>query len=164
MTIYRAPQRDMRFVLHELLEVEQLAALPGYEEATADLIDQVIEEGAKLAENVLLPINRAGDEAGCVYENGVVRTPAGFKEAYDAVRRRRLDRARGRPRRTAARACPRPSSSWSTRWSARRTCRSAPIPASPAAPITRSRCTPTRSSRRSTCRSSPRAAGAARCA
>jgi alkylation response protein AidB-like acyl-CoA dehydrogenase len=84
MTTYRAPQRDMRFVLHELLDSGQLAALPGYQEATADLIDQVIEEGARLAENVLLPINRAGDEAGCVYENGVVRTPAGFKEAYDA--------------------------------------------------------------------------------
>ena len=84
MTTYRAPQRDMRFVLHELLEVEKLAALPGYEDATAELIDQVIEEGAKLCENVLFPINRAGDEAGCVYENGVVRTPAGFKDAYDA--------------------------------------------------------------------------------
>jgi alkylation response protein AidB-like acyl-CoA dehydrogenase len=87
MTVYRAPQRDMRFVLHELLEVEQLAALPGYEDASADLIDQVIAEGAKLAENVLLPVNRAGDEAGCVYENGVVRTPPGFKEAYDAFAR-----------------------------------------------------------------------------
>jgi len=87
MTVYQAPLRDIRFVLNELLGVEQLAALPGYEEASADLIDQVIEEGARLAENVLLPINRAGDEAGCVYENGVVRTPAGFKEAYDAFAR-----------------------------------------------------------------------------
>jgi alkylation response protein AidB-like acyl-CoA dehydrogenase len=84
MTVYQAPLRDMRFVLQELLGVEQLTRLPGYEEAAADLIDQVIEEGAKLAENLLLPVNRAGDEAGCVYENGVVRTPAGFKEAYDA--------------------------------------------------------------------------------
>jgi alkylation response protein AidB-like acyl-CoA dehydrogenase len=84
MTVYRAPQRDMRFVLHELLEVEQLTRLPGCEEATADLIDQVIEEGARLAEKVLLPSNRAGDEAGCAYENGVVRTPPGFKDAYDA--------------------------------------------------------------------------------
>jgi alkylation response protein AidB-like acyl-CoA dehydrogenase len=83
MTTYRAPQRDMRFVLHELLEVEQLSQLPGYEDATADVIDAVIEEGAKFCENVLFPINRAGDEQGCVYENGVVRTPEGFKEAYD---------------------------------------------------------------------------------
>lgn len=83
MTTYRAPQRDMRFVLHELLEVEKLAALPGYHEATADLIDAVIEEGARFCENVLFPINRSGDEQGCVYENGVVRTPEGFKDAYD---------------------------------------------------------------------------------
>ena len=83
MTTYHAPQRDMRFVLHELLEVEQLSRLPGYEEATADVIDAVIEEGAKFCENVLFPINRTGDEQGCVYENGVVRTPEGFKEAYD---------------------------------------------------------------------------------
>ena len=83
MTTYRAPQRDMRFVLHELLQVERLAELPGYEDASADLIDAVVEEGAKFCENVLFPLNRAGDEEGCVYENGVVRTPAGFKPAYD---------------------------------------------------------------------------------
>jgi 3-(methylsulfanyl)propanoyl-CoA dehydrogenase len=83
MTTYRAPQRDMRFVLHELLEVEQLAGLPGCEEASADLIDHIIEEAAKLCETVLFPLNRSGDEEGCVYENGVVRTPKGFKVAYD---------------------------------------------------------------------------------
>jgi alkylation response protein AidB-like acyl-CoA dehydrogenase len=83
MTTYSAPLRDMRFVLHELLDVGQLAALPGYEEATPDLIDAVLEEGAKLAENVLFPLNRPGDEAGCSFENGVVRTPQGFKDAYD---------------------------------------------------------------------------------
>lgn len=84
MTVYRAPERDIRFVLHELLEVDKLAALPGYEDATAELLDQVIGEGAKFCENVLFPLNRIGDEAGCVYENGVVRTPDGFKAAYDA--------------------------------------------------------------------------------
>jgi alkylation response protein AidB-like acyl-CoA dehydrogenase len=83
MTTYTAPLRDMRFVLHELLEVERLAELPGFEEATADLIDAVLEEGARLAENVLFPLNRWGDEEGCAFENGVVRTPKGFKEAYD---------------------------------------------------------------------------------
>jgi alkylation response protein AidB-like acyl-CoA dehydrogenase len=83
MTTYHAPRRDMRFVLHELLEVEQLSTLPGYEDATPDVIDAVIEEGAKFCENVLFPINRTGDEEGCRYENGVVRTPPGFKEAYD---------------------------------------------------------------------------------
>ena len=83
MTTYTAPLRDMRFVLHELLEVGGLAALPGYEDATPDVIDAVLEEGARLAENVLFPLNRPGDEEGCTFENGVVRTPKGFKEAYD---------------------------------------------------------------------------------
>jgi alkylation response protein AidB-like acyl-CoA dehydrogenase len=83
MTIYRAPQRDIRFVLHELLGVDQLAQLPGYEEVSGELVAQVLEEGAKLCEGVLFPINRAGDR-GCVYENGVVRTPEGFKDAWNA--------------------------------------------------------------------------------
>lgn len=83
MQIYKAPLRDMRFVLHELLDVGQLSKLPGFEEATPDLIDAILEEGAKLCENKLLPLNRIGDEEGCHYENGVVRTPQGFKQAYD---------------------------------------------------------------------------------
>ncbi|MDJ0948132.1 MAG: acyl-CoA dehydrogenase C-terminal domain-containing protein [Alphaproteobacteria bacterium] len=84
MATYEAPLRDMAFVLHELLDMEQLAKLPGYEEATRDLIDAVLEEGAKFCENELFPLNRSGDEEGCTYENGVVRTPKGFKEAYAA--------------------------------------------------------------------------------
>ncbi|MGI9506653.1 MAG: acyl-CoA dehydrogenase N-terminal domain-containing protein, partial [Geminicoccaceae bacterium] len=83
MTVYTAPQRDMRFVLHEFLNVEQLAELPGYEDATADTIDAIIEESAKLAKGLLFPLNQSGDQEGCVFENGVVRTPEGFKEAYD---------------------------------------------------------------------------------
>ncbi|MGI9505844.1 MAG: acyl-CoA dehydrogenase N-terminal domain-containing protein, partial [Geminicoccaceae bacterium] len=83
MTTYAAPQRDMRFVLHEFLGVDQLTELPGYEEATADMVDAIIEESAKLTESLLFPLNQSGDQEGCVFENGVVRTPAGFKEAYD---------------------------------------------------------------------------------
>jgi alkylation response protein AidB-like acyl-CoA dehydrogenase len=86
MTTYKAPLRDIRFVLHELLEVEKLAALPGFAEATTDLVDAVIEEGARVCENVLFPLNRPGDEEGCSFENGVVRTPKGFKEAYEQFR------------------------------------------------------------------------------
>lgn len=82
MTTYTAPQRDMRFVLHEFLEVDQLTELPGYEEATTDVIDAIIEESAKVAETLLFPLNQPGDQQGCVFENGVVRTPDGFKEAY----------------------------------------------------------------------------------
>ena len=82
MQTYRAPLRDMRFVLNELLDAGTVATLPGYEEATPDVIDAVIEEGARLCENTLLPLNRPADEEGCHYENGAVRTPAGFKDAY----------------------------------------------------------------------------------
>ncbi len=83
MQTYKAPLRDMRFVIHEMLDAEQLSKLPGYEEATADTIDAIIEEGAKFCEDKLLPLNRVGDEEGCTYENGVVHTPPGFKQAYD---------------------------------------------------------------------------------
>jgi butyryl-CoA dehydrogenase len=74
----------MRFVLNELLEVERLTALPGFEDATPDLVDAVLTEAGKLCEEVLLPLNRSGDEEGCVFENGVVRLPEGFREAYEA--------------------------------------------------------------------------------
>jgi alkylation response protein AidB-like acyl-CoA dehydrogenase len=85
MVTYAAPLEDIRFVLNELLDYEgTVASLPGYEEASADIVEAVLEEGAKFCENELLPLNRTGDEEGCVFENGVVRTPAGFKEAYKA--------------------------------------------------------------------------------
>ena len=86
MAIYKAPIRDMQFVLHELLEVERtFTELPGGEEASADIIDAILEEGAKLCENVVFPTNRIGDVEGCRFDNGEVHTPSGFKEAYDAV-------------------------------------------------------------------------------
>ena len=83
---YRAPLRDMRFVLHELLAGEPVTALPGCEDATPELIDSVLEQAARLAESELAPLNRSGDEEGCSYENGVVRTPRGFQAAYAAFR------------------------------------------------------------------------------
>jgi alkylation response protein AidB-like acyl-CoA dehydrogenase len=86
MASYTAPLRDMRFILYELLDGEDLTALPGYEDFTPDLIDPVLDEAAKLCEQVLHPLNRSGDEEGCLLENGVVRTPKGFKEAYDLFR------------------------------------------------------------------------------
>jgi len=87
MVTYKAPLDDIRFLLDELFDYEtEVAALPGCEEATRDLVDAVLEEGARLCENELLPINRIGDEEGCRFENGVVRTPTGFKEAYEAFR------------------------------------------------------------------------------
>ncbi len=82
MAIYRAPVEDLRFVLHDLIEIDQLQSIPGYEEVTPDIIDSVLDEAGRFCEEVLFPLNRTGDEEGCHFENGVVRTPAGFKEAY----------------------------------------------------------------------------------
>jgi alkylation response protein AidB-like acyl-CoA dehydrogenase len=86
MTTYKAPLRDYRFVLDELLEVDRLASLPGYADATPEIFAAVLEEGGKLCEEVLFPLNRSGDEEGCTYENGAVRTPKGFREAYRTFR------------------------------------------------------------------------------
>ncbi|HQT76412.1 MAG: acyl-CoA dehydrogenase [Rhodospirillales bacterium 20-64-7] len=86
MQTYKAPLRDMRFVLHELHDSASLTRLHGLEDVSPDLMDSILEEAAKVAEDVLLPINASGDEAGCVLENGVVRTPKGFRQAYDTFR------------------------------------------------------------------------------
>ncbi|MCW5746310.1 MAG: acyl-CoA dehydrogenase N-terminal domain-containing protein, partial [Alphaproteobacteria bacterium] len=82
MATYKAPLKDMRFVLREVVDFREISALPPFGEVTPDLVDAILEEAAKLCENVLFPLNRSGDEEGCTYENGVVRTPKGFKEAY----------------------------------------------------------------------------------
>src|SRR5271157_1374508 len=79
MQTYTAPLRDMRFVLHELHGSTQDNA-----EFTPELLDTILEEAGKFCSEVLLPLNASGDIEGCHLENGVVRTPAGFKEAYDA--------------------------------------------------------------------------------
>jgi alkylation response protein AidB-like acyl-CoA dehydrogenase len=86
MPSYKAPLADIAFVLDELLDVSQLSALPGYGDATPDVLAAVREEAAKLCEEVLAPLNQTGDAEGCHYERGVVRTPRGFREAYDAYR------------------------------------------------------------------------------
>jgi len=83
MPEYKAPLRDISFVMNELLESEALfATLPGYEEATQDLLDAIVGEGAKFAENVLSPLNQSGDEEGCKWSEDGVKTPDGFPQAY----------------------------------------------------------------------------------
>jgi alkylation response protein AidB-like acyl-CoA dehydrogenase len=86
MQVYTAPLRDMRFVLHELFADDQFDAAAGFADFTPDLYDAVLEEAARMAQDVLLPLNASGDEEGCRLENGVVRTPKGFKAAYDTFR------------------------------------------------------------------------------
>jgi alkylation response protein AidB-like acyl-CoA dehydrogenase len=82
MIPYSAPIQDMRFVLNEVVGMDRIVSLPGYDAATPDMVDAILEEANKLASNVLAPINFSGDQEGSVLENGVVRTPKGFKEAY----------------------------------------------------------------------------------
>ena len=84
MAEYTAPLRDMQFVIEELVGLDDIAALPGYEHATPDVVHAILEEANKLARDVLSPINRAGDLEGSRLENGVVITPTGFKAAYQA--------------------------------------------------------------------------------
>jgi hypothetical protein len=84
MPIYRAPVEDYRFLIHDFLEAEKHRDLPQFEDLSPDLIDDILANAGKLCEEVLQPINQSGDEEGCHFENGVVRTPKGFKEAYRA--------------------------------------------------------------------------------
>ena len=79
---YKAPVRDLSFVLHDVLEVERYANHFADADLSRDLIDQIIEEGGKFAEEVIAPINRQGDQEGCHIEGDVVTTPKGWKEAY----------------------------------------------------------------------------------
>jgi len=85
MAIYRAPLRDIRFLLDNVFDVEQLfASMPGTAEVTGDLIAAIVKEAGKIAEGLLSPINQSGDAEACHFENGIVTTPKGFKEAYEA--------------------------------------------------------------------------------
>jgi Acyl-CoA dehydrogenase N terminal len=74
MQTYEAPLCDMRFVLHELHGDTRITDLPGCADFTPELIDSILAEAGKVAEEVLLPLNARADKEGCHYENGVVRT------------------------------------------------------------------------------------------
>ncbi|MCW2282980.1 alkylation response protein AidB-like acyl-CoA dehydrogenase [Rhodoblastus acidophilus] len=84
MTAYRAPVRDMIFSMRAVGGLAEVAALPGNEEVSDDLIEAIFEEAAKFAGDVLAPLNQSGDKAGCVVKDGVVTTPPGFKAAFEA--------------------------------------------------------------------------------
>ncbi|WP_407354438.1 acyl-CoA dehydrogenase C-terminal domain-containing protein [Luteimonas sp. R10] len=84
MSTYKAPLADIRFALFDVLEAEALFDRLGFTDASRDIVDAVLEEGARFNETVLAPLNRIGDEAGCRYDQatGAVATPPGFRQAY----------------------------------------------------------------------------------
>jgi butyryl-CoA dehydrogenase len=83
MLTYKAPLRDLRFVYYELFDAAELTKLPGFEEATPDLVMDVVAEMGRFASEVLQPLNAAGDREGLRFENGAVKMPAGFVDAYE---------------------------------------------------------------------------------
>lgn len=85
MSKFDPPVRDISFVLHDVLGVEK-AATPGYDDLTPDFTTAILEEAGKIARDVLAPLNPVGDQEGCVLENGVVRTPKGYGDAFNTVK------------------------------------------------------------------------------
>lgn len=87
MPQYAAPVRDTRFILEHVIGLDRYVNLPGFENATPDMIEAVLTEGGRVCEEILFPLNKSGDEQGCTrHSDGTVTTPDGFKEAYRAYR------------------------------------------------------------------------------
>jgi alkylation response protein AidB-like acyl-CoA dehydrogenase len=84
MPSYTAPTKDQQFILHNVLNISEMD-IPGFADLDRDFTDAVLTEAGKLASEVLAPLNAVGDKQGCSLENGVVRTPEGFKDAYDKM-------------------------------------------------------------------------------
>jgi len=82
MTIYSAPVDDMMFLFEHLKDNKNYHEIEKYKEVNAELVKDILEEAAKINQDLILPLAKAGDENPCVYENGVVRTPPGYKEVY----------------------------------------------------------------------------------
>ena len=86
MPNYTAPVKEMQFLLHEVLKISE-TGIPGYGDLDTGFTGAVLDEAAKVAAEVLAPLNPVGDREGCSLENGVVRTPTGFKAAFDSLRK-----------------------------------------------------------------------------
>jgi hypothetical protein len=82
---YKAPVRDLTFILNEVLEIDRYSNQPGFQDVSSDLVQQILEEGAKFSEEVIAPLNKVGDQEGCKWDNGKVTGPTGWKEAYQSM-------------------------------------------------------------------------------
>jgi len=85
MPHYNAPTKDMQYVLNDVLDVKN-SSIPGYADLDAESLSAILEEAGKITSQVLAPLNAVGDQEGCHFENGVIRTPAGFKDAFEQVK------------------------------------------------------------------------------
>ena len=86
MPTYKAPVADVMFLLNEVFHIDRYNNLPGFADATPDLVEAVLDEAAKFCEDVLTPLNRVGDREGCTrHADGSVTTPSGFKDAYNRL-------------------------------------------------------------------------------
>src|SRR4029078_9566975 len=86
MPSYRAPVDDVQFLLNDVFHIDRYANLPGFADASPDVVEAILGEAAKLSEQVLTPLNRVGDKEGCKRQgDGSVTTPAGFKDAFKQI-------------------------------------------------------------------------------
>src|SRR5438445_5841054 len=86
MPIYKAPVEDVTFLLNDVFQIDRYDNLPGFTDASQDVREAILNEAAKLSEEVLQPLNRVGDLEGCIrHDDGRVTTPKGFKEAFKQV-------------------------------------------------------------------------------
>ena len=85
MPSYTPPTKDAQFILHDVLKITD-SGIPGYDDLQPDFTGAILDEAGKISADVLHPLNAVGDTMGCTLENGVVRTPTGFKEAFDQIR------------------------------------------------------------------------------
>ena len=86
MPVYKAPLDDIRFILNEVIDAGHLTQFAGYGEATPEMVDTILDEAARVCEQVLFPLNQSGDSEGCTFNSGNVTTPSGFKDAYKTFR------------------------------------------------------------------------------